>query len=79
MGARSCGRATHNRTASAPAAAAETRELYIVTVHIDGKTNVKGDATRKPEAFPDKPGIVRFQATDRAPSMQGQVVVLPRS
>jgi plastocyanin len=36
-------------------AQAEKREFYIVTVHHDGKTNVKGDATHPPEAFPDKP------------------------
>ncbi len=40
--------------AAAPALA-EKREFYIVTVHHDGKTNVQGDATHSPEAFPDKP------------------------
>jgi len=40
--------------AAAPAQA-EKREFYIVTVHHDGKTNLKGDATHRPEAFPDKP------------------------
>ena len=35
------------------AAHAETRDFYIVTVHYDGKTNVNGDATHKPEAFPE--------------------------
>lgn len=37
------------------AANAEVREFYIVTVHHDGKTNLKGDATHKPEAFPQSP------------------------
>lgn len=36
-------------------AAAEVREFYIVTVHHDGKTNLKGDATHKPEEFPKQP------------------------
>lgn len=27
-------------------------EFYIATVHIDGKTNIKGDAGHPPEAFP---------------------------
>lgn len=39
----------------APQAAAETREFHIVTVHYDGMTNLKGDATHTPEAFPEKP------------------------
>lgn len=34
---------------------AETREFYIVTVHHDGKTNVKGDASHPPEPFPANP------------------------
>lgn len=34
---------------------AETREFYIVTVHHDGKTNMKGDATHPPEPFPATP------------------------
>lgn len=41
-------------------ASAEVREFYIVTVHYDGKTNAKGDATHKPEAFPAKP----FESTE---------------
>jgi plastocyanin len=41
--------------ASAVAANAEVRKFHIVTVHYDGKTNVKGDATHKPEAFPETP------------------------
>lgn len=41
-------------TAPGPARA-ELREFYIVSVHYDGKTNVAGDATHKPEAFPDDP------------------------
>ncbi|MSO92926.1 MAG: hypothetical protein EXQ86_05935 [Rhodospirillales bacterium] len=36
-------------------ASAEVRDFYIVTVHYDGKTNAKGDATHKPEPFPAKP------------------------
>ena len=40
--------------AAAPAQA-EKREFYIVTVHHDGRTNVKGDASHGPEAFPDRP------------------------
>jgi plastocyanin len=42
---------------SAPALSAEraVREFYIVTVHHDGKTNLKGDATHRPEVFPQKP------------------------
>jgi plastocyanin len=36
-------------------ASAELREFHIVTVHYDGKTNAKGDASHKPEAFPAKP------------------------
>ena len=39
----------------APQAVAETREFYIVSVHYDGVTNPKGDATHGPEPFPDKP------------------------
>jgi plastocyanin len=34
------------------ASAGDVREFYITTVHIDGKTSTKGDATHKPEAFP---------------------------
>lgn len=36
-------------------ALAETREFHIVTVHYDGMTNLKGDATHNPEAFPERP------------------------
>ena len=32
---------------------AESREFYIQTVHIDGKTNTRGDTNHKPEPFPD--------------------------
>jgi plastocyanin len=32
----------------------EAIEFYIKTVHVDGKTNVHGDATHKPEPFPGK-------------------------
>jgi hypothetical protein len=42
-------------SAGAPAVETAVREFYIVTVHIDGKTNVKGDSTHKPEAFPEAP------------------------
>ena len=43
-------------------AKAELREFYIITVHYDGVTNLKGDAMHKPEAFPatpfaSKPGV----------------------
>lgn len=41
--------------ALAAPAYAETREFYIVTVHHDGKTNVKGDASHPAEAFPATP------------------------
>lgn len=41
-------------------ALAETREFHIVTVHYDGMTNLQGDATHKPEAFPDNP----FESTN---------------
>lgn len=41
--------------ASVDAANAPIREFYIVTVHYDGKTNLQGDATHKPEAFPEAP------------------------
>lgn len=34
--------------------AAETREFFIKTVHIDGKANIKGDSDHPPEAFPLK-------------------------
>jgi plastocyanin len=37
------------------AAYSAVRDFYIVTVHHDGKTNLKGDATQKPEAFPQQP------------------------
>ncbi len=40
---------------AATIAHAESREFYIVTVHIDGKTNLKGDAAHPPEPFPAKP------------------------
>jgi plastocyanin len=40
---------------AATPAAAETREFYIVTVHIDGKTSIKGDDTHPPEPFPSEP------------------------
>lgn len=33
--------------------AGEVREFYIKTVHLDGKTNIHGDANHQPEAFPD--------------------------
>jgi plastocyanin len=36
-------------------AVAETREFHIITVHYDGVTNPKGDATHGPEPFPEKP------------------------
>lgn len=32
---------------------AETRDFYIQTVHIDGRTNINGDGNHKPEPFPD--------------------------
>lgn len=38
--------------ASASSTAAEPREFYINTVHIDGKANIKGDNNHPPEAFP---------------------------
>ncbi|MGE3538566.1 MAG: cupredoxin domain-containing protein [Candidatus Tectimicrobiota bacterium] len=135
---------------------AQQKEFYIVTVHLDGKTSTRGDATHPPETFPtqelpagggivmrqpdaegtwqirafvfqpaqitvaqgdqvtlhflgvhgpshtivveglgekfvvrrgerhsvtftaDKVGTIRFLALDRQPTMQGQVVVLPR-
>ncbi|PCJ71844.1 MAG: hypothetical protein COA62_04590 [Rhodobiaceae bacterium] len=37
---------------AAPAGAAETLDFYITTVHVDGKTNIHGDANHPPEAFP---------------------------
>ena len=40
---------------AAQLAQAESRTFYIVTVHHDGKTNLKGDATHPPERFPEKP------------------------
>lgn len=40
--------------ASPSATAAETREFYISTVHIDGKANIKGDSDHPAEAFPSK-------------------------
>lgn len=39
----------------AHAADSAVRDFYIVTVHHDGQTNLKGDATHKPEAFPQQP------------------------
>jgi plastocyanin len=30
------------------------KEFYVLTVHIDGKTNISGDATHPPEAFPSQ-------------------------
>jgi plastocyanin len=36
-------------------ARAELREFYVVTVHYDGMTSVKGDANHRPEAFPATP------------------------
>jgi plastocyanin len=32
--------------------AGRSREFYITTVHIDGKTSTRGDDSHKPEAFP---------------------------
>ena len=133
-----------------------SKDFYIVTVHIDGKTSTQGDANHPPEAFPgqglpsgggivakapdaqgewsmrafvfapaqvmvyqgdqvnlhflgvqgpshtiavdgqaeplvvkrgemktvslvaDKVGTIRFRAVNREPTMQGQVIVLPR-
>ncbi len=37
---------------SVSASAADTREFFIHTVHIDGKANIKGDNNHPPEAFP---------------------------
>ena len=31
---------------------AQQKEFYIATVHLDGKTSTKGDASHPPEAFP---------------------------
>lgn len=38
--------------ASMSAYGAGTVEFYIKTVHVDGKTNIHGDATHEPEAYP---------------------------
>ena len=37
---------------SMPVHGDEIAEFYITTVHVDGKTNVHGDETHSPEAFP---------------------------
>lgn len=41
--------------AVSPACAAEVRDFYIKTVHIDGTTSTKGDADHKAEPFPTAP------------------------
>lgn len=57
-----------------PAAAAE-RDFYIITVHHDGKTNVRGDATHGAEAYPDAPfGSTRGMWT-KQPSETGDWAV----
>jgi plastocyanin len=40
--------------ASASVTAAETREFFIKTVHIDGKANIHGDSSHPAEAFPSE-------------------------
>lgn len=37
-----------------PARSDEVQDFYIKTVHLDGSTSTKGDASHAPEAFPDK-------------------------
>jgi plastocyanin len=61
--------------AGSPGARAETREFYIVTVHHDGKTNLKGDATHPPEPFPSTPFESRSGMFVRGPQENGDWTV----
>jgi hypothetical protein len=50
--------------APAQANAAEFKDYYITTVHVDGKTSIHGDGNHGAEAFPESPlpagaGLVR--------------------
>ena len=47
------------------------KEFYIVTVHLDGKTSTKGDATHPPEAFPTQPLPVGGGIVMRQPDAEG--------
>lgn len=58
-----------------PPALAESRAFYIVTVHHDGKTNLKGDATHPPERFPEKPFTSTSGMWVRGPQENGDWAV----
>jgi plastocyanin len=50
---------------------AEVRDFYIVTVHHDGKTSLKGDATHKAEAFPQQPLVSTAGMSVKKPAENG--------
>jgi plastocyanin len=54
---------------------AEGRTFYIVTVHHDGKTNLKGDAAHPPERFPEKPFASTIGMWVRGPQENGDWAV----